>query len=72
MSYDFFMGMKNNCVLPEDVKNFYLMTTGFHRTWNVKLDEHIILLGIMAINKISKLTQFNQFSVYHSLIHQPW
>lgn len=64
MSYDFFMGIKNNCVLPEDVKNFYLMTIGFHRTWNVKLDEHIILLGIMAINRISKLTQFNQFSVY--------
>uniref|UniRef100_A0A8C6DCE5 Tubulin polyglutamylase complex subunit 2 n=1 Tax=Moschus moschiferus TaxID=68415 RepID=A0A8C6DCE5_MOSMO len=29
---------KNNCVLPEDLKNFYLMTNGFHMTWNVKLD----------------------------------
>ncbi|XP_035579977.1 tubulin polyglutamylase complex subunit 2 isoform X2 [Zalophus californianus] len=29
---------KNNCVLPEDVKNFYLMTNGFHMTWSVKLD----------------------------------
>ncbi|XP_014636843.1 PREDICTED: tubulin polyglutamylase complex subunit 2 isoform X1 [Ceratotherium simum simum] len=29
---------KNNCMLPEDVKNFYLMTNGFHMTWSVKLD----------------------------------
>ncbi|KAM8781103.1 tubulin polyglutamylase complex subunit 2 isoform 2-T2 [Rhynchonycteris naso] len=29
---------KNNCVLPDDVKNFYLMTNGFHMTWSVKLD----------------------------------
>lgn len=25
-------------MLPEDLKNFYLMTNGFHMTWNVKLD----------------------------------
>uniref|UniRef100_M3XPT7 Tubulin polyglutamylase complex subunit 2 n=2 Tax=Mustela TaxID=9665 RepID=M3XPT7_MUSPF len=55
---------KNNCVLPEDVKNFYLMTNGFHMTWSVKLDEHTIPLGSMAINSISKLTQLNQSSVY--------
>ncbi|XP_027468481.1 tubulin polyglutamylase complex subunit 2-like isoform X1 [Zalophus californianus] len=30
---------KNNCVLPEDVKDFYLMTNGFHMTWSVKLDD---------------------------------
>ncbi|XP_011799041.1 PREDICTED: tubulin polyglutamylase complex subunit 2 isoform X3 [Colobus angolensis palliatus] len=30
---------KNNCVMPEDVKNFYLMTDGFHMTWSVKLDD---------------------------------
>uniref|UniRef100_A0A4W2BRM2 Tubulin polyglutamylase complex subunit 2 n=1 Tax=Bos indicus x Bos taurus TaxID=30522 RepID=A0A4W2BRM2_BOBOX len=55
---------KNNCVLPEDLKNFYLMTNGFHMTWNVKLDEHTIPLGSMAINSISKLTQLNQSSMY--------
>ncbi|KAF3828801.1 hypothetical protein GH733_004707 [Mirounga leonina] len=49
---------KNNCVLPEDVKNFYLMTKGFHMTWNT------IPLGSMAINSIAKLTQLNQSSVY--------
>ncbi|KAM9677077.1 tubulin polyglutamylase complex subunit 2 isoform 3-T3 [Dama dama] len=55
---------KNNCVLPEDLRNFYLMTNGFHMTWNVKLDEHTIPLGSMAINSISKLTQLNQSSMY--------
>ncbi|PNI60692.1 TPGS2 isoform 17 [Pan troglodytes] len=55
---------KNNCVMPEDVKNFYLMTNGFHMTWSVKLDEHIIPLGSMAINSISKLTQLTQSSMY--------
>ncbi|XP_027947744.1 tubulin polyglutamylase complex subunit 2 [Eumetopias jubatus] len=55
---------KNNCVLPEDVKNFYLMTNGFHMTWSVKLDEHTIPLGSMAINSIAKLTQLNQSSMY--------
>jgi tubulin polyglutamylase complex subunit 2 len=24
--------------MPEDMKNFYLMTNGFHMTWSVKLD----------------------------------
>lgn len=24
--------------MPEDVRNFYLMTNGFHMTWSVKLD----------------------------------
>ncbi|XP_073069072.1 tubulin polyglutamylase complex subunit 2 isoform X7 [Manis javanica] len=55
---------KNNCMLPEDVKNFYLMTNGFHMTWSVKLDENTIPLGSMAINSITKLTQLSQSSMY--------
>lgn len=50
--------------MPEDVKNFYLMTNGFHMTWSVKLDDNIIPLGSMTINSISKLTQLNQSSMY--------
>ncbi|XP_068944040.1 tubulin polyglutamylase complex subunit 2-like isoform X7 [Petaurus breviceps papuanus] len=30
--------LKNDCVMPEDLKNFYLMTNGFHMVWSVKLD----------------------------------
>lgn len=33
-----FLILENNCVMPEDVRNFYLMTNGFHMTWSVKLD----------------------------------
>uniref|UniRef100_A0A8C6WAR8 Tubulin polyglutamylase complex subunit 2 n=1 Tax=Nannospalax galili TaxID=1026970 RepID=A0A8C6WAR8_NANGA len=55
---------KNNCVMPEDMRNFYLMTNGFRMTWNVKLDENIIPLGSMVINGISKLTQLSQSSLY--------
>ncbi|XP_004703018.1 tubulin polyglutamylase complex subunit 2 [Echinops telfairi] len=55
---------KNNCILPEDMKNFYLVTNGFHMTWSVRLDEKVIPLGSMVINSISKLTQLNQSSMY--------
>uniref|UniRef100_A0A8C8Y0W3 Tubulin polyglutamylase complex subunit 2 n=1 Tax=Panthera leo TaxID=9689 RepID=A0A8C8Y0W3_PANLE len=55
---------KSNCLLSEDVKNFYLINNGFHMTWSVKLDENTIPLGSMAINRISKLTQLNQSSMY--------
>ncbi|EHB00727.1 AMN1-like protein [Heterocephalus glaber] len=55
---------KNNCMMPEDMKNFNLMTNGFHMTWSVKLDVYIIPLGNMAINSISKLTELNQSFMY--------
>ncbi|KAM9263157.1 tubulin polyglutamylase complex subunit 2 isoform 2-T2 [Morus bassanus] len=29
---------KNSCILPEDLKNFYLMMDGFQMTWSVKTD----------------------------------
>ncbi|XP_043832419.1 tubulin polyglutamylase complex subunit 2 isoform X2 [Dromiciops gliroides] len=55
---------ENNCVLPEDLKNFYLMTNGFHILWNVKLDNYPIPLGSLMINSIMKLNQLHQTSVY--------
>ncbi|XP_030047753.1 tubulin polyglutamylase complex subunit 2 [Microcaecilia unicolor] len=57
--------MKNNCILPEDLKNFYLMTDGFHMTWNVKFDDYPMQLGSMVINSISKLTQLGSSSMYN-------
>lgn len=37
--------------MPEDLKNFYLMTNGFHMTWSVKLDgkSSSLLLGNIAL-----------------------
>lgn len=33
-----FAKSQNACILPEDLKNFYLMTDGFQMTWSVKID----------------------------------
>ncbi|XP_019373636.1 PREDICTED: tubulin polyglutamylase complex subunit 2 isoform X2 [Gavialis gangeticus] len=55
---------KNSCVLPEDLKNFYLMTDGFHMTWSVKIDDTPMPLGSMMINSISKLSRLGSSSLY--------
>ncbi|XP_072849098.2 tubulin polyglutamylase complex subunit 2 isoform X4 [Pogona vitticeps] len=55
---------KNACVLPEDLKSFYLMTDGFHMTWSVKVDDHPVPLGSMTINSISRLNRLGSSSVY--------
>ncbi|XP_075439832.1 tubulin polyglutamylase complex subunit 2-like [Ascaphus truei] len=55
---------KNTCTLPEDLKNFYLMTDGFQMTWNVKLDDNPMQVGSMVINGISNLCRLGGSSVY--------
>ncbi|KAI1240251.1 hypothetical protein IHE44_0011709 [Lamprotornis superbus] len=55
---------KNSCVLPEDLKNFYLMTDGFQMTWSVKTDDTPMPLGSMVINSVSKLCRLGGSSVY--------
>uniref|UniRef100_A0A8D0HEP5 Knr4/Smi1-like domain-containing protein n=1 Tax=Sphenodon punctatus TaxID=8508 RepID=A0A8D0HEP5_SPHPU len=55
---------KNACILPEDLKNFYLMTDGFHLTWSVKFDDNPIPLGSMVINSISNLSRLGGSSMY--------
>uniref|UniRef100_A0A674J6Z7 Knr4/Smi1-like domain-containing protein n=1 Tax=Terrapene triunguis TaxID=2587831 RepID=A0A674J6Z7_9SAUR len=55
---------KNSCVLPEDLKNFYLMSDGFHMTWSVKFDDNPMPLGSMVINGISKLSRLGGSSAY--------
>uniref|UniRef100_A0A8C3LVB1 Tubulin polyglutamylase complex subunit 2 n=2 Tax=Phasianinae TaxID=9072 RepID=A0A8C3LVB1_CHRPC len=55
---------KNACILPEDLKNFYLMTDGFQMTWSVKIDDTPVPLGSMVINSISKLCRLGGSSMY--------
>ncbi|KAM3845174.1 tubulin polyglutamylase complex subunit 2 isoform 2-T4 [Vipera latastei] len=55
---------KNACFLPEDLKNFYLMTDGFQMTWNVKFDDNPVSLGCMMVNSISKLTRLSVSPAY--------
>lgn len=33
-----FICQKNTCILPEDLRDFYLTTDSFTLTWSVKLD----------------------------------
>ncbi|XP_068598692.1 tubulin polyglutamylase complex subunit 2 [Brachionichthys hirsutus] len=46
---------KNTCILPEDMRNFYLTTDGFTLTWSVKLDDECVPLGCMMVNSVSRL-----------------
>uniref|UniRef100_A0A8D0B1N1 Tubulin polyglutamylase complex subunit 2 n=1 Tax=Salvator merianae TaxID=96440 RepID=A0A8D0B1N1_SALMN len=55
---------KNACVLPEDLKNFYLMTDGFHLTWSVNVDDNPMPLGSMTINSIAKLSRLGGSPAY--------
>ncbi|XP_015284786.1 PREDICTED: tubulin polyglutamylase complex subunit 2, partial [Gekko japonicus] len=55
---------KNGCVLPEDLKNFYLMMDGFHMTWSIKMDDNSMPLGSMTINSISKLNRLGAAPAY--------
>ncbi|XP_075267601.1 tubulin polyglutamylase complex subunit 2 isoform X3 [Opisthocomus hoazin] len=55
---------KNSCILPEDLKNFYLMTDGFQMTWSVKTDDTPMPLGSMVINSVSKLCRLGGSSMY--------
>uniref|UniRef100_UPI00398EF654 tubulin polyglutamylase complex subunit 2 n=1 Tax=Pristiophorus japonicus TaxID=55135 RepID=UPI00398EF654 len=55
---------KNCCLLPEDLRNFYLMTDGFLMTWNIKFDGNTMQLGTMVINSISTLCRLGTTSIY--------
>ncbi|KAJ8287252.1 hypothetical protein GJAV_G00049400 [Gymnothorax javanicus] len=61
---------KNECTLPEDMRNFYLTTDGFTLTWCTKMDSEPVPLGSMIINSISKLVPLSQSAVF-SLPNMP-
>ncbi|KAG8590848.1 hypothetical protein GDO81_006939, partial [Engystomops pustulosus] len=61
---------KHSCTLPEDLRNFYLMTDGFHMSWSVKLEDNPIPVGSMVINSISNLIHLKSSSSY-SLPNSP-
>ncbi|KAJ0023577.1 hypothetical protein NQD34_003476 [Periophthalmus magnuspinnatus] len=47
---------KRACILPEDLRDFYLTTDGFTLNWNVKLDNESVPLGCMKLNSVSRLS----------------
>ncbi|XP_076027119.1 tubulin polyglutamylase complex subunit 2 [Genypterus blacodes] len=46
---------KNTCILPEDLRDFYLTTDGFTLSWSVKLDNERVPIGCMMVNSVSRL-----------------
>ncbi|KAK1787447.1 hypothetical protein P4O66_002925 [Electrophorus voltai] len=55
---------KNNCVLPEDLRDFYLTTDGFTLTWSSKLETEPVPVGCMVINSVAKLRLLAQSNIY--------
>ncbi|XP_053504908.1 tubulin polyglutamylase complex subunit 2 [Ictalurus furcatus] len=55
---------KNNCILPEDLKDFYFTTDGFTLTWSSKLENKPVPVGCMVINSIAKLRLLVQSNIY--------
>ncbi|KAM8867339.1 tubulin polyglutamylase complex subunit 2 isoform 1-T1 [Synchiropus picturatus] len=62
---------KNTCILPEDLRDFYLTTDGFTLTWAVKLDNECVPLGCMTINGVAKLCPLLQPVSLFSLPNAP-
>ncbi|KAF1391352.1 hypothetical protein PFLUV_G00041230 [Perca fluviatilis] len=62
---------KNTCILPEDLRDFYLTTDGFTLTWSVKLDSECVPLGLMMINSVARLCPLLQPVSLFSLPNAP-
>lgn len=62
---------KNNCILPEDLRDFYLTTDGFTLTWSIKLDNECVPLGCMVINSVARLCPLLQQVSLFSLPNAP-
>ncbi|XP_061730713.1 tubulin polyglutamylase complex subunit 2 isoform X2 [Nerophis ophidion] len=62
---------KNNCILPEDLRDFYLTTDGFTLTWNVKLDNECVPLGCMTVQSVGRLRPLQQPTLLFSLPNAP-
>ncbi|KAK3098945.1 hypothetical protein FSP39_024541 [Pinctada imbricata] len=46
---------RNTCMLPDDLKNFYMTNDGFRLTWSIKMDNGPIQLGKLHINRVNQL-----------------
>ncbi|MED6244248.1 Tubulin polyglutamylase complex subunit 2 [Ataeniobius toweri] len=66
-----FWEQKNTCILPEDLRDFYLTTDGFTLTWSVKVDDECVPLGCMMINSVGRLCPLLQPISVFSLPNAP-
>lgn len=49
-----FFPQKNTCILPEDLRDFYLTTDGLTITWSVKLDGRCSHIMEIILQKVYK------------------
>ncbi|ESO92357.1 hypothetical protein LOTGIDRAFT_120831, partial [Lottia gigantea] len=50
---------RNSCLLPEDLKNFYLSSNGFDLTWSVHIDNGETPVGRMHIHPLIQVNKLN-------------
>ncbi|XP_078493384.1 tubulin polyglutamylase complex subunit 2-like isoform X1 [Ciona intestinalis] len=50
---------RNSCILPDDLKSFYLTTNGLLLTWKVNINDTKVPVGEMKINSINELTKLS-------------
>ncbi|XP_039615044.1 tubulin polyglutamylase complex subunit 2 [Polypterus senegalus] len=55
---------RHNCILPDDLKDFYLTLDGFHLTWSAKFEGISVPVGSMVINSLSYLKFLSENSLY--------
>ncbi|XP_064620032.1 tubulin polyglutamylase complex subunit 2-like [Lineus longissimus] len=48
---------KHSCLLPDDIKSFYLSTDGFLLQWSAKLNDTKVPVGRMEINAITNVSR---------------
>ncbi|KAK7484590.1 hypothetical protein BaRGS_00024222 [Batillaria attramentaria] len=51
---------RNTTLLPEDLKNFYMTSNGYHLSWSVKMENGPLPLGRLHVNGIGQLARLNQ------------
>ena len=44
---------KHSLLMPEDLKNFFMTSNGFHLTWSVKMESKFVLqVSLMLLSKV--------------------
>ncbi|XP_039266622.1 tubulin polyglutamylase complex subunit 2-like [Styela clava] len=62
---------RNACILPEDLKNFYLTTDGLLLTWSVLLEDNKFPVGRMEINPFSNLVKISSSASTATITNTP-
>ncbi|GFR86836.1 tubulin polyglutamylase complex subunit 2 [Elysia marginata] len=53
---------KHSLLMPEDLKNFFMTSNGFHLTWSVKMENSTIPVGAMHLNSIGQMLRLENGS----------